>query len=282
MKSVATSLLAVIVVGQYASLCLAAESETPLSTFKDCDMCPEMVVIPPGTFMMGSPADEPLRSTTGTEDPYHEVSISRSFAIGKFEVTWDEWEACVKAGGCGDYIPPDRGWGRGRRPVILISWEDAKLFAAWLSETTGHTYRLPSEAEWEYAARSGTDTPFSTGPTITSEQANFNGKFSYNGSAVGEHRNRTMPVGSFPANAFGLHDVHGNVMEYVEDCGNLSYEGAPTDGSAWTSGDCKWINTRGGNFGSKPYAIRSAVRKRYPRNGKRDKIGFRLVRELDE
>ena len=255
---------------------------SPLSTFKDCDICPEMVVIPRGEFMMGSPADEPKRSTTGSEDPYHRVIIARAFAIGKYETTWDEWEACVEAGGCGGYIPPDRDWGRGRRPVILVSWEDAKSYAQFLSEHTGQIYRLPSEAEWEYAARAGTTTPFSTGQTITSDQANFNGTSTYNGSPRGELRKKTVPVGSFPANAFGLHDVHGNVMEFTEDCGNLDYEGAPIDGSAWTTGDCRFVTMRGGNWGSLPILIRSAIRKRMYRNGKRDTFGFRLVREISQ
>jgi len=259
----------------------AQDRATPLSTFKDCDICPEMVVIPPGEFMMGSPADEPNRSTTGSENPYHKVTITRDFAIGKYETTWDEWEACVSAGGCGEYIPPDRDWGRGRRPVIVVSWEDAKLHAAFLTERTGHVYRLPTEAEWEFAARAGTTTPFSTGQTITSDQANFNGTFTYNGSSEGQFRKKTTPVGSFPPNAFGLHDVYGNVMEYTEDCGNLNYDGAPTDGSAWIAGDCRFVNMRGGNWGSRPMLIRSAIRKRMYRNGKRDTLGFRLVRELE-
>ena len=270
--------------GLFASTTSANANEkqfTVLSTFKDCDVCPEMNIVPPGEFMMGSPTGEPNRSTTGSEDPFHKVTISSSFAIGKYETTWDEWEACVAAGGCGGYTPPDRNWGRGKHPVIVVSWEDAKAYAEFLSDRTGHKYRLPSEAEWEYAARAGTEPPFSTGETITSDQANFNATSTYNGSLEGQFRKRTVPVGSFPPNAFGLHDVHGNIMEYTEDCGNLNYLGAPTDGSAWTTGDCQFVTMRGGNWGSLPMHIRSAIRKRMYKNGRRDTFGFRLVRELE-
>jgi formylglycine-generating enzyme required for sulfatase activity len=280
MKHISVTVFVFVGMSLNCTLAAAQDKTTPLSTFKDCDTCPELVVIPPGEFLMGAPADEPKRSTTGSEDPYHNVAITKSFAIGKYETTWDEWEGCVAAGGCGGYMPPDRGWGRGRRPVIVVSWEDAKMYAAFLSKRTGHVYRLPTEAEWEYSARAGTTTPFSTGQTITTDQANFNGTFTYNGSGKGEFRKRTMPVGSFPPNAFGLHDVHGNVMEYTEDCGNLSYEGAPTDGSAWATGDCRFVTMRGGTWKSMPLLIRSAIRKRMYRNGKRDTFGFRLVREL--
>ncbi len=183
-------------------------------TFAECRECPEMVVVPAGSFLMGSPKSED--GNDGTEGPQHEVKIPRSFAIGKFEVTFAEWDACVAAGGC-KYRPGDQGWGRGKRPVINVSWNHVtKEYLPWLSRKTGKTYRLPTEAEWEYAARAGTTTPFSTGETITPSQANFDGNHTYGGSARGISREKTIVVGSFQANAFGLYDVHGNVWEWVQ------------------------------------------------------------------
>ena len=140
--------------------------------FRDCDGCPEMVVVPAGSFMMGSPASEEGRDDD--EGPPHRVTL-RSFALGATEVTFDEWEACVRGGGCNGYRPRDWGWGRGSRPVIMVSWEDAQAYASWLSAETGAAYRLPSESEWEYAARAGTTTPFHTGATISTDQANYDG-----------------------------------------------------------------------------------------------------------
>ena len=157
------------------------------------------------------------------------MTIARPFAVGKFEVTFAEWDACLSGGGC-SHRPGDAGWGRGKRPVINVSWNDAKAYVAWLSRQTGRAYRLLSEAEWEYAARAGTTTPFSTGRTITSDQANFNS------NRIGQYRQQTVPVGLFSANGFGLHDMHGNVAEWVEDCWHENYVGAPVDGSARTSG----------------------------------------------
>jgi formylglycine-generating enzyme required for sulfatase activity len=184
-----------------------------------------MVALPGGTFLMGSPEGEEGRDAD--EGPQHEVTI-RSFAIGKYEVTFEEWDACVAAGGCNGYQPDDRGWGRGRRPVINVSWDDAQAYMAWLAEATGKPYRLPSEAEWEYATRAGTTTRYAFGDEITEKEANF-------GGTVG----KTTEVGSYPANAWGLHDIHGNVVEWVEDIWHNSYQGAPADGSAWTNGEGK-------------------------------------------
>ena len=155
----------------------------PDNEFRDCNVCPLMMVLPAGTFMMGSPPNEAMRS--GDEGPLHEVSIAKRLAVGRFEVTFDEWEACQADGGCGQYKPSDDGWGVGRRPVVNISWADAKAYATWLSKKTGKEYRLPSEAEWEYAARAGTTTPFSTGRTITSDQANFDGNFTFGETSQG-------------------------------------------------------------------------------------------------
>jgi formylglycine-generating enzyme required for sulfatase activity len=178
---------------------LTADEERSLKakdTFKECDECPEMVVVPAGEFMMGSPASEESREAN--EDPQRKVTIAKPFAVGKFEVTFAEWDACVAAGGC-KHKPEDYGWGRGKRPVINVSWDDiADEYLPWLSRKTGKTYRLLTEAEWEYAARAGTITPFSTGRTITTLLANFNGNSTYGGSAKGVDRHKTVEAGTFP------------------------------------------------------------------------------------
>ena len=269
------------VIGAAISLATAyaEESVAPLSTFKDCSACPEMVVVPAGEFMMGSPNDEPMRSSR--EGPRRKVVLSRPFAIGKFEVTFEEWDACVSDGGCEGHVPVDRGWGRGRHPVILVSWQHAQSYVAWLNATTGHTYRLPSEAEWEYAARAGTETPFSTGPKITASQANFDATQTYNGSAEGEFRQQTMVVGSFPPNAFGLHDMHGNLYEFVQDCWHNDYDSAPGDGTAWLVDGCKRRVRRGGSWKSRPAFLRSAARAKVFMQYAKDVFGFRVARDLN-
>ena len=225
-----------------------------ITQFKDCAGCPQMVVIPAGEFTMGSPPSEQGAETQ------HRVTIAAPFAVSKFEITFDGWGACVKDGGCGGYRPQDQGWGRGKRPVIDISWEKAKVYANWLSRKTGKPYRLLSEAEWEYAARAGSTKAFSTGPSLAASAANFDG--SDDGSGPSEvNRKKTMPVGSFPANGFGLHDMHGNVSEWVEDCWHDDYTaGAPTDGSAWVEGNCDGRVMRGGSWEDSQTELRSAAR----------------------
>jgi len=221
------------------------------SAFKDCANCPEMVVVAAGEFMMGSPADERYRGA----ELQHRVVLP-AFAAGKYEVTFEEWDACVADGGCDAYRPDDQGWGRGKRPVTNISWNDAANYVAWLSRKTGKSYRLLSEAEWEYAARAGVGSAFSTGGTLTTEQANFDGS-----SSLGANRQQTMPVGSFPANAFGLHDMHGNVWEWVADCWHDEYTPAvPADGSAWVEPGCKGHVMRGGSWEDYIGELRSAAR----------------------
>jgi len=263
----------------------------PGAVFKDCDVCPEMVVIPAGSFTMGSPASEPERISD--EGPQHQVTIARQFAAGKFEVTFDEWDVCVRESGC-DHNPGDSGWGRGRRPVMNVSWDDAKQYVQWLSRKTGRSYRLLTEAEWEYVARAGTTTAFSWGNSITPQQANYNTKVSYASYTGSPGRDQdayasfdrlfeascrqTVPVDSYAPNAFGLYDVHGNVWEWTEDCWNASYTGAPTNGNAWTGGDCGGRVLRGGSCSSSPRDLRSAVR-RYTTASIRDfSFGFRVAR----
>ena len=233
------------------------------STFTDCTGCPEMVVLPAGRFMMGS------NDGANDEKPVHEVRIDYKLAVSKFEITWDQWEACVSAGACSN--SGDVGWGKGSRPVINVDWNDARAYARWLSDKTGHTYRLLSEAEWEYAARAGTTTEYSFGDSITTAQANFRGD-----NFIGS----TVPVGSYPANAFGLHDMHGNVWEWTQDCWNGSYSGAPINGGAWESGDCSRRVLRGGSWSSLPYGLRSALRGGGITAGRSGLIGFRLARTL--
>ncbi|MYD99845.1 MAG: formylglycine-generating enzyme family protein [Alphaproteobacteria bacterium] len=212
--------------------------------FRDCPECPEMVVLPEGSFIMGSPAWEGAHREH--ETPARRIGIARRLAVGVHEVTFAEWDACLAAGGCGGYSP-SAPWGRGRQPVVHVSWFDAKAYAEWLSRQTGRDYRLPTEAEWEYAARAGTAGPYHTGSRLEAGRANYGGS-------------GTKPAGSYPPNAFGLHDMLGNVWEWVEDCWNPSHAGAPADGSARLSGDCNWRVLRGGSWLNGPESLRSAAR----------------------
>lgn len=228
-----------------------------------------MVSIPAGSFEMGS-------NSYDSERPVHSVSVP-AFEMGKTEVTFDQWDACVANGGC-DHFPKDEGWGRGNRPVINVSWDDAQQFIAWLNKSTGKRYRLPSEAEWEYAARAGTSSKFSTGDCLSTSQANYDGNHPLDGCPKGEYRKQTVAVGSFAANAFGLHDMHGNVWEWTQDCWNDSYSGAPTDGSARTNGTCSRRVIRGGSWFNYADHARSAKRYNYSTDNRNGYQGFRLSR----
>lgn len=269
----------------YKSLELKPKAPPPLpkplavgQRFRDCDddSCPWMVVLPAGSFLMGSPDSEPGRDKD--EGPQHRVQVA-SVAIGQYEVTFQQWDACVAAGGC-QQEPNDKGWGRDQRPVIHVSLSDAQQYVKWLSVKTGQIYRLPSEAEWEYAARAGTSTPFAFGEQIDVSRANFNGNETYNGSAKGEYRERTLPVGSLAKNEWGLYDLHGNVAEWVLDCPHPNYQGAPIDGRPWTGGcSSTGLLIRGGGWNDSPIGVRSANRQAMPLV--RDQaIGFRLARRL--
>ena len=251
----------------------AERGEVGPARFRDCDQCPEMIEVPAGSFMMGSPSGEASRSNN--EGPVHKVTIGDAFAVGVYEVTFDEWDACRRGGGC-SHNPPDRGWGRGSRPVINVSWEDAQAYVRWLSRETGERYRLLSESEWEYVARAGTKTRYYWGDAVGRNQANCDGCGSrWDGK-------QTAPVGSFPANAYGLHDVHGNVREWVEDCWHGSYRGAPADGSAWTVGkSCERRVLRGGSWSLGPQNLRSAFRDWFTGGVRGSVAGFRVARTLD-
>ena len=245
----------------------------PGTRLRDCDGCPEMIVAPAGRFDMGSPSSEKGRAND--EGPVHEVRIPEPFAVGLYEVTFEEWDACVQGGGCNGYRPDDEGWGRGRRPVIHVSWEDAQAYVRWLRERTGKEYRLLSESEWEYVARGGSRTAYHWGEDIGQNRANCRGC-----GGRWDDNNSTAPVGSFPANGFGLHDVHGNVWEWVEDCWNGGYAGAPSDGRAWESGDCGRRVLRGGSWDYVPGVLRSAVRFRLTTGNRYSDVGFRVARTL--
>ena len=235
-------------------------------SFRDCAECPEMMVIPAGSFMMGSPASEAGRRSD--EGPQRQVTVRAPLAVGRFEVTFAEWDACVAAGGC-SHRPGDEGWGRGNRPVINVSWHDAQQYVVWLSRRTGQRYRLLTEAEWEYAARAGTTTPYFTGTSISAAQANF----AYNAGG------RTQPVGSYAANRFGLHDMHGNVWEWVEDCYGDIYSGAPTEASqAVRGGDCRMRVRRGGSWASNPGDVRAGYRGGDITGDRSTNGGFRVAR----
>ncbi|MGQ0533942.1 MAG: SUMF1/EgtB/PvdO family nonheme iron enzyme [Caulobacteraceae bacterium] len=255
-----------------------APSETPASpeeeiptrvpgyTFTDCPGCPEMAVVAGGLFMMGSPIAEPGRGRD--EGPQHEVSLA-PFAIGKYEVTFAQWDACLAGGGCNGYSPPDGGWGRGNQPVTGVSWEDAQAYLDWLNaQVGGLRYRLASEAEWEYAARAGQTDAYTFGPRVTATQATFRAR-------------QTTPVGAHAANAFNLFDMHGNVGEWVEDCYAPNYELAPVDGAAVQADECRRRVYRGGGYTDQAPVLRAAARRSTEANARSQGIGFRVVRTLD-
>ena len=245
----------------------------PGMTFKDCATdCPEMVVIPAGSFAMGSTADESGHKPT--EEPEHKVTIAKPFAVSKFAVTFAEWDACAAHSDCSQV--DDHGWGHNRQPAINVSWDDAKRYVAWLSKITGKTYRLLTEAEYEYATRAGTKTAYPWGDAIGGNNANCAGCGSRWDVA------QTAPVGSFAPNKFGLYDMVGNVWEWVEDCLHEDYSPAPpVDGSAWmTDGDCSKHRIRGGSFASVPDELRSANRGRGRTDDRLEIISFRVGRTL--
>ena len=289
------------------------------SVFRDCRDCPEMVVIPAGKFLMGAPEGE--KDRTPLEGPVHEVTIA-PFAAGRFDVTRGEWAKFVTATnrptrfGCAytgrpvDFIDPKGSWSSlgfeqtGRDPVVCITWQDAKDYAAWLSNRTGKHYRLLSEAEWEYASRAGSTSTYPWGNRLDHSRANYGPETGYGkGVAMGKDRwVYTSPVGAFPANAFGLFDMNGNVLQFVEDCLALSYEQAPGDGSAYTrnvelqpsadfadlkgSHSCDYRIARGGDWGDPPGQLRSAFRNFGPppplklESFASGGLGFRVARDL--
>lgn len=254
---------------------------------------PAMVLIETGRFEMGSPEHErriamaagSQKNWIARETPQHWVGIARPFAMGRYPVTVGEWRAFVQASGWeqhGEVNWESPGFPQtDMHPVVGVTWFDALQYVAWLGEATGKRYRLPSEAEWEYACRAGSKTAFNVGDTISTLQANFDGSFTYNGGPRGEFRHGTTPVDLFAPNAWGLHDMHGNVWEWVQDVVHDNYEGAPSDGSAWElGGDQVRRILRGGSWLYNPRYLRSALRNGFSAVLSNDIVGFRVVREL--
>ena len=252
-----------------------SEAQRLGEVFRDCEVCPQMVVVPAGSFVMGSPESEEGFSD---EKPQHRVNIDYAFAVGVYEVTFDEWGACVRGGGCGGSELNDMAWGRGRRPVIALNWEEAWLYADWLTEQTGEEYRLLSEAEWEYVARAGTRTARYWGDATRDQCQYANGN-----SSVGcrDRQENTAPVGTYRPNGWGLYDVLGNVWEWVDDCWNESYSGAPTDGRSSYDGDCSKRVLRGGSWLDDPWSLRSANRLWSPVGNRSYSVGFRVARTIN-
>lgn len=251
-----------------------AQEIKPGQTFRDCPDCPEMVVVPAGRVTIGSPRNENGRSRE--EGPQIVAAFIRPFAVGKFEVTFAHWDACVADGGC-SHRPDDKGWGRGNRPVINVSWNQVTgQYLPWLSAKTGHSYRLPSEAEWEHFARAGTVTAYWWGGGAGAASANCKGCDTRWGG------DRTAPVGSFAANPFGVHDVHGNVFELTADCWNSSHEGARNDGKARTEGACNRRVIKGGSWFTSENWLRSAARMSDPVGYSNSNVGFRVVRAVED
>jgi formylglycine-generating enzyme required for sulfatase activity/TRAP-type uncharacterized transport system substrate-binding protein len=244
---------------------LRDSADPGMPPIRDCAQCPELILIPAGSFAMGT------AGSSAFEQPVHHVSISKPFYLGRREVTFDEWDACVAEGGC-QYRPDDRGQGRGLRPVTDVDWEDAQAYARWLSRKTGQAYRLPTESEWEYAARAGTTTAYPWGQSVDIDRANCVG-------CNPQPLKDTVDTGRFPPNGFGLFDMTGNAAEWVEDCWNDSYRSAPPDGSAFIKPQCQERVLRGGSFNNDPSYLRSAARFKYDHDVRYYANGFRVVRE---
>lgn len=290
------------------------QTPAPGTSFRDCSNgCPEMVVVQQGRFTMGAPAGEEARENLpdqrrGRSVPQHLVTIRHKLAIAKFDVTRDEYaqfvaetnrpypDSCDTLDASGGFIATNGNWHSpgfpqtGRDPVVCVSWDDAQAYVAWLSAKTGHVYRLPTEAEWEYAARAGTTTAryFSDNPAELCRYTNV-GDLDYSEQHPGDSGvNRacrdgyafTSPVGSFPPNQFGLYDMLGNVNDWTEDCWNANYSGAPTDGTAWQSGDCGRRVVRGGSWDADLSGVRSANRRNPPNSSRNTTLGFRVARTL--
>ena len=277
----------------YAMLCGAASGADPApkTEFRDCPRCPDMVVVPAGEFVMGSSKAE---SGHTDEKPQHTVRFAEPFGVGKYEVTFEQWDACTAAGRCP--TAADDGYGRGNYPAINVSWTDAQGYVAWLSEATGRSYRLLSEAAFEYAVRAGTQTPWfwgeapdSWGSRSACEYANTHdeaGKQAHPMYVWSHHQcndsyGENAPVGKYKPNAFGLYDMSGNVREWVADCHQAGYEGAPTDGSVRAhSGACEKRVVRGGAWVDGPSTSRSAYRYAEAENFRNYQVGFRVACDL--
>ncbi|HMB72116.1 MAG TPA: formylglycine-generating enzyme family protein [Gammaproteobacteria bacterium] len=295
----AVALCAIVLAGSAQAQSLGDAAVKPGQQFRECRNCPEMIVLPSGSFVLGSPEDEPLRRDN---EPQKTITFTEPFAMSATPVTWNQWEACVRDNRCdgagveialttlpdGEPNPNYADWGRGNRPVVGVSWYDAQAFVGWLNAKTGldDAYRLPSEAEWEYGARAGTTSAFPWGPVLDYDYGNFGtDEEGLGGKAQGRDVwvAETSPVASFPPNAFGIYDMHGNVFEWTEDCYEADRAHTPPDGSANKEGNCANRVFRSGTFLSNPYMQRSARRGApYPAILRgRNYLGFRVVRTLD-
>lgn len=260
------------------------ERKVPRSEFQECPFAPMMVIVPGGEFSMGTPdRNEWLvaKLLFGKTWPQRDVKI-KTFSVGKYEVTMGEWMSCVESGGCNLYVPAGGILAKSlqnrlKLPVNQVSWNDAQSYVEWLSKQTGHRYRLLSEAEWEYAARAGSETPFNTGNSLSKRQANINGS-------------SLVEVGNYPANKFGIHDVHGNVIEWVQDCWNPNFLGAPLDNSAWEEAvalddvqpaSCEKRVSRGGAYFLEAEHDNLNKRGSHSLGERHPNWGFRIARDLD-
>ena len=264
----------------------ASASLAPGKVFKDCKDCPEMVVLPTGTFTMGTPEDEAGRQPD--EGPMHEVTFSKPFAISRFQVLQGEWDAYIRDTG---YVMPDGDTRPGReckagtprypqspkQPAVCMDFAEANAYIAWLSKKTGKAYRMVSESVREYAARAGSSGPF---PFPFDEGKEYSIAKHANTYGAADGYNYTSPAGSFPPNAFGVYDMHGNVYEWVADCAHRNYIGAPTDGSPWLEANCTLQQIRGNDYGEAPIFSRSGNRNDLFPAERGDWIGFRVERDL--
>ena len=269
-----------------------AQDKSPGSSFSDCDHCPQMVVVPAGEFVMGSSQKE---SGHSDEKPQRTVTIANAFAVSKTEVTFDQWDACTAAGACAQ--AEDDGYGRGSYPAINVSWHDAQAYAAWLSKKTGVSYRLLSESEFEYAMRGGTTTAWfwgeaeaSWGSSKACDYANLHdesGKEAHPMYVWSHHKcddgyGENAPTAQYKPNPFGLYDMNGNVREWVADCHQQGYEGAPTDGSVrMHQGVCEARVVRGGAWVDGGSTARSAYRYAEAEDFRNYQVGFRVARDMD-
>lgn len=267
----ASARLAAIAIGFFSVVqadLTSASAVKPGDIIKDCEACPELIVVAAGSFVMGSD-----RRTT--EGPPRAVIVERPFAIGRFEVTVRQWQACVAAGGCVDRSGESAGQ-HPDRPAGGLSWHDARLYVGWLSRTTGYRYRMPSEAQWEFAARAGSTGDFWWGPQLgvgNAQCRDCGSPFGADGSA---------PVGSFRPNPFGLYDVSGNVWEWVEDCWHRSFGHVPGDDSAWLVPGCRMRVLRGGGWDDGAYMMHVTTRLGLEAGNSARSNGLRVMREIED
>lgn len=275
--------LVVITVVFLGTVHSSSSQEQAQDVARTVELEPKMVVVPGGSFIMGDLSG----AGNDTERPSHMVNI-RVFKLGKYEVTHAQWDACVTDGGCGGWWRSDAGWGRANRPIFNVSWKDAQGFINWLNAKTGGQYRLPTEAEWEYAARAGSAAEYHFGDDeaklcLYANHADLDTNYPWRNTSCSDGEDKkTAEVGQYKPNAYGLHDMYGNVQEWTEDCWHENYTGAPSDGNAWTDEiECKQRVVRGGAWHGHPPALRAAARKPLPHrlriNGG---VGFRLAHDL--